>query len=84
MTALSIETALAVLGLAFTVWAGVVAWGVAVIRREVSDMKQTGKETGQALTSHVTQTERRLSMLEAEWRWMKEWLQELRRGDQHG
>lgn len=70
---LSLEMALGMLGLAFTVWAGVVAWGVGVIRKEVADMKLSGKDTSTALTTHVTQTERRLSMLETEWRWLKEW-----------
>lgn len=75
---MTIEMALGLLGIAFTVWAWVVKWGVDVIRKEVAEMKQTGKETGTALTVHVTQTERRLAMLEAEWRWMKDWLQEMR------
>lgn len=76
---LGIETALTVLGISFSMWAGVVAWGVAVLRKEASDMKQTNKEITTALTTHITQTERRLSMLEAEWRWLKDWFHEYRK-----
>lgn len=75
------DAALTILGLSFAIWAGVVAWGVAVIRKEVADMKAAGRETNVALretngtmTTHVAQTERRLAMLEVEFRWIKDWM----------
>lgn len=63
--------ALTVLSIAFGAWAWVVAWGVNVIRREVHEMKNAASHTGNTLTAHVTQTERRLTMLETEFGWLK-------------
>ena len=66
-----IGTALTVLSIAFGVWAWVVAWGVSVIRKEVQEMKGAASTTGTQLTAHVHQTERRLTMLETEFGWIK-------------
>ena len=63
--------AITVLSVAFGVWAWVVAWGVSVIRKEVQEMKLAANQTGVTLTAHVTQTERRLTMLETEFGWIK-------------
>jgi len=82
---ISLEAALTVLGMAFGAWAAVVAWGVQVIRQEVRDMKAAAKGTSDSLTSHVNQTERRLTMLESEWRWLKDWFIDIRnRTNNHG
>ena len=70
-TGISIGTALTVLSVAFGVWAWVVAWGVSAIRKEVHDMRVTTKDTAGVLTSHIHQTERRLTMLETEFGWIK-------------
>lgn len=64
-------TALTVLSIAFGVWAWVVAWGVRVIRAEVQDMRHSTREMGSTLTAHVNQTERRLTMLETEFSFIK-------------
>ena len=66
-----LDTALKMLSIAFAVWAWVVAWGVSVIRKEVHDMKLAASVTGGQLTAHVNQTERRLTMLETEFGWIK-------------
>ena len=68
---IGLGTALTVLSVSFGIWAWVVAWGVSVIRKEVQDMKHAANHTGVTLTAHVTQTERRLTMLETEFGWIK-------------
>ena len=68
---INLGTALTTLSIAFGVWAWVVAWGVSVIRKEVHDMKVAASMTGGQLTAHVNQTERRLTMLETEFGWIK-------------
>jgi hypothetical protein len=68
---ISIGTGLTILGLAFGGWAGVVAWGIGVIRREVKDIKDQVHITSQAQITHVNQTERRLTMLETEFAYMR-------------
>lgn len=68
---IDVGTGLTVLSIAFGVWAWVVAWGVSVIRKEVQEMKHAANHTGITLNAHVTQTERRLTMLETEFNWMK-------------
>lgn len=68
---MDVSTALTALSVAFGVWAWVVAWGVGVVRKEVQDMKSAAKETGSTLSDHVNQTERRLTMLETEFGWIK-------------
>ena len=70
-TGINLGTALTALSIAFGVWAWVVAWGVSVIRKEVHDMKVAAATTGGQLTAHVHQTERRLTMLETEFGWIK-------------
>jgi len=68
---MDVETALTVLSIAFGVWAWVVAWGVNVVRKEVEAMRATTGHTGNVLSAHVNQTERRLTMLETEFGWIK-------------
>ena len=69
---IDVGTALTVLSIAFGVWAWVVAWGVSVIRKEVQDIKHVAFNTGTTLNAHVHQTERRMTMLETEFSWLKE------------
>ena len=71
MDSITVNHALSILGLSFTAWAAVVAWGVSVIRQEVRDMKSVSNTNAAALNAHVLQTERRLMLLESEWRWVK-------------
>ena len=68
---ISMGTALAIFGLAFGAWAWVVAWGVSVVRREVQDMKSIANSSSVALNAHIHQTERRLTMLETEFQYVK-------------
>lgn len=68
---ISIGTGLSILGLAFGGWAGVVAWGIGVIRKEVGDIKAQVHVTSQTQITHVNQTERRLTMLETEFGFMR-------------
>ena len=68
---ISMGTALAIFGMAFAAWAWVVAWGVSVVRKEVQDMKAIANASGAALNSHINQTERRLTMLETEFQYVK-------------
>lgn len=70
-TGIGIGTALTALSIAFGVWAWVVAWGVSAIRNEVQQMRSTTKDMGTVLTAHINQTERRLTMLETEFGWIK-------------
>ena len=68
---ISIGTGLTVLGMAFTAWAFVVAWGVGVVRREVAEIKGQLHATATAQATHVNQTERRLTMLETEFGYLR-------------
>ena len=68
---MTIGNALSLLSLAFGVWAWVVAWGIATIRRETSSMAVAAAETSKALSAHIHQTERRLTMLETEFRYLR-------------
>ena len=81
MHAPDIDTALTALSIAFAVWAWVVAWGVSVVRKEVSEMKHTAQAATHAWTEHVTQTERRLTMLETEFHWVKSLVSSMKNGD---
>lgn len=74
-----LSTALSLLSIAFTAWAGVVAWGVKVIRAEVVGIKVASENTSASLHLHVNQTERRLTLLETEWSWIKQGLHTTKR-----
>ena len=67
----SVGNALTALSLAFGVWAWVVAWGVNVVRKEVQEMKAIANSSGASLNAHIHQTERRLTMLETEFQYIK-------------
>jgi 5-bromo-4-chloroindolyl phosphate hydrolysis protein len=66
-----LSTAIAIFGGAFGCWAWVVMWGVSVIRKEVAELKQEIHSTGQSQQVHINQTERRLTMLETEFSYVK-------------
>jgi hypothetical protein len=68
----SIGNALTALSIAFGVWAWVVAWGVAIVRKEAQEMKSLAQASNHALNAHIHQTERRLTMLETEFGWIKQ------------
>lgn len=63
---IDIGTGLTILGMAFGGWAAVVAWGIGVIRKEVAEIKLQTARTTEIQTLHVNQTEKRLTMLETE------------------
>ena len=71
MPDIPVGTALTVFGAAFACWAWVVGWAAAVIRREVADLKDHVEKFALTQAAHVTQTERRLTMLETEFAYIK-------------
>lgn len=66
--------AITILGLAFGAWAWIVAWGIQIVRKEVTDLKKAGIDTAGALTEHIRLTERRLTMLETEFGFLRRYL----------
>ena len=71
MDHIDVGTGLTVLGLAFAGWAFVVAWGIGVIRKEVQEIKLQAFRTSEVQTTHINQTERRLTMLETEFGYLR-------------
>lgn len=71
MEQIEIGTGLAILGAAFGGWAAVVAWGIGVIRKEVAEIKTQSMEVSRIQVQHVNQTERRLTMLETEFSFLR-------------
>jgi len=57
--------------MAFGAWAFVVGWGIGVIRKEVGEIKIQAAETARMQMMHVNQTERRLTMLETEFGFLR-------------
>lgn len=68
---IDIGTGLTILGAAFGGWAVVVAWGIGVIRNEVKEIKEQAAKTADLHILHVNQTERRLTMLETEFGFLR-------------
>ena len=68
---IEIGTGLTIFGLAFGGWAFVVAWGIGVIRKEVQELKEQITNTTLTQITHVNQTERRLTMLETEFGFLR-------------
>lgn len=68
---LKLPTAIAIFGLAFGFWGWVVAWGISVIRKEVGEIRAEIHSTSAAQQVHINQTERRLTMLETEFSYIK-------------
>jgi hypothetical protein len=68
---IDIGTGLSIFGMAFGGWAAVVAWGIGVIRREVQALKEQIQSTTITQIQHVNQTERRLTMLETEFGFLR-------------
>ena len=71
MEHIDLSTAVAIFGLAFGAWAFVVAWGVGVIKKEVVELKELARSTQEKHEQHVNQTERRLTMLETEFGYLR-------------
>lgn len=81
MIEISPEVAVTVIGLAFGGWAAVASWGVSVfrdgiesLRVELTELKKAGNDTAYALTEHVRLTEKRLTMLETEFGFIRRYL----------
>lgn len=71
MESISLGGGIAVFGGAFACWAWVVAWGVSVMRKEMHELKTTLTGVSAAQNVHIQQTERRLTMLETEFQFIK-------------
>lgn len=71
---IDVGTGLTVLGASFAAWAWVVAWGVGVVRREVSQLREAAEDTAKSLTQHILLTEKRLTMLESEFAFIRRYL----------
>lgn len=81
---IEVNTGLSILGAAFTAWAWVVWWGVRVVRKEIEGVRQevstlatSATETANALTNHILMTEKRLTMLETEFAFMRRYMTKL-------
>lgn len=84
MMDIDIGTGLTILGLAFGGWAGVVAWGVGVVRHEVKEIKDQILVTSATQIQHINQTERRLTMLETEFGFLRRTIYKVRREVEEG
>lgn len=71
MDHISLGGGIAVFGGAFACWAWVVAWGVGVMRKELHELKTALTGVSAAQNVHIQQTERRLTMLETEFQFIK-------------
>jgi hypothetical protein len=71
METISVGTGLTVLGVAFAGWAWIVAWGIGIMRKELADVKMQLQSVAVGQNLHVNQTERRLTMLETEFAYIK-------------
>lgn len=71
---IEIGTALTILSFAFGAWAWVVAWGVKIIRHEMGQTRAAAAAAGQSLENHILATERRLTMLETEFGFIRRYL----------
>ena len=71
MPQIELGTGIAIFGGAFAMWAWVVAWGVAIMRRELEGVKGQISSFASQQNLHITQTERRLTMLETEFQFIK-------------
>lgn len=80
---ISLGTGIAVFGAAFGCWAWVVGWGVSVMRKEMGELKSTLMNVSTSQNVHIQQTERRLTMLETEFQYIKSSLYRVaHRGDE--
>jgi len=71
MPSIDLGTGIAIFGVAFGAWAWVVMWGVNVMRREFSELKGQVQSMNATHNAHVIQTERRLTMLESDFQYVK-------------
>ena len=77
----SLGAGIAIFGAAFAAWAWVVAWGVGIVRNEISQLRAVIKDTADRQTDiaknqeqHILLTERRLTMLETEFGYIRRYL----------
>jgi hypothetical protein len=63
---ISMPTAIAIFGFAFGCWAWVVGWGVAVIRRELDDLKNKVHHASVESTKMMLDVEHRLTVVESD------------------
>ena len=75
-------------GIAMTLLAGgfgvlswVLSWGVRVIRKEMAETRKVAGETAHALVGLTLTTEKRLTMLETEFGFMRRYLTKLEHDD---
>lgn len=66
--------ALTFLSFAFGLWAAVLQWGVKVIRKEMAETREVSEQTAHALVGLTLTTEKRLTMLETEFGFMRRYL----------
>jgi len=71
---LTLPAAIAIFGLAFGAWAWVVAWGINIVKREVHSLKIAAESTSKSLEAHVLLTEKRLTMLEVEFGYLRRYM----------
>ena len=71
---LTLPSAVAIFGLAFGAWAWVVAWGINIVKREVHSLKEAAESTAKSLDNHVLLTEKRLTMLEVEFGYIRRYM----------
>ena len=84
MVEIQLGTGIAIFGAAFAFWGWVVAWGVKAIREEVRDIKGQAKATADAQITHINQTERRLTMLETEFGYLRRYLAHITDSEEEG
>lgn len=71
---IDVGTGLSIFGAAFGMWAWVVAWGVTIVRKEVKELRDAAMKTATSLEQHILLTERRLTMLETEFSFIRRYL----------
>lgn len=71
---IDIADALFVGATAFGAWAWVVWWGIRVVRKEIGSLAVSAEATAKALTDHILLTEKRLTMLETEFAFVRRYL----------
>ena len=74
MPEISVAESMSIGALAFMAWAWVVYWGIGVMRKELREMGATAAATAQALTDHILLTEKRLTMLETEFAFLRRYI----------
>lgn len=71
---IDVVDAVAIAAAAFGAWAWLGWWGVRVIRKELQQVTLAASATAEALTAHILLTEKRLTMLETEFAFVRRYL----------